>query len=118
MSFIGKKLFRAATPSPMAFAASLSSTASAASVPAAAFLPKAVVTARVIEVVKSVRSAPRTVEVGDHFVATYGFDSLIRKDLVAKLEAEFCVTVPSKDSDSLLSVTETVAYFAGHPKAR
>ena len=114
MSFVGKHLFRGSTSSLKAF---LSSSASA-TVPAAAYLPTAVVTSRVIEVVKSVRSAPRSVEVGDHFVATYGFDSLVRKDLAAKLEAEFCVTVPPKDAENMLSVAEVVAYFAMHPKAR
>jgi acyl carrier protein len=91
------------------------------SVPAAAFLPKAVVTERVISVVKSIRSAPsapREVDIKNHFVADLGFDSMIRKELTTKLGEEFCVTIPAKDSNSLLSVMDSVEYFAAHPKAR
>jgi acyl carrier protein len=88
------------------------------SVPAAAFLPKAVVTERVISVVKSIRSAPREVDIKNHFVADLGFDSMIRKELTTKLGEEFCVTIPAKDANSLLSVMDSVEYFAAHPKAR
>lgn len=88
------------------------------SVPAAAFLPKAVVTERVIGVVKSIRSAPQEVDITNHFVADLGFDSMIRKELTMKLGEEFCVSIPAKDADSLLSVMGTVEYFAAHPRAR
>ena len=87
-------------------------------VPAAAYLPTAQVTERVINIVKTIRSAPRTVEVSHHFVADMGFDSLIRKELATKLEEEFCVALAAKDADSLLSVKAAVDYFSAHPKAR
>ena len=87
-------------------------------VPAAAYLPTAQVTERVINIVKSIRSAPRAVEISHHFVADMGFDSLIRKELSTKLEEEFCVTLAAKDADSLLSVKAAVDYFSAHPKAR
>ena len=87
-------------------------------VPAAAYLPTAQVTERIINIVKTVRSAPRTVEISHHFVADMGFDSLIRKELTTKLEEEFCVSLTAKDADSLLSVKAAVDYFSAHPKAR
>lgn len=91
---------------------------SMSSVPTAAYLDVQEVTERVTNVVKSIRSAPPTVDAGAYFVADLGFDSLIRKELNEKLADEFCVTVPAKDSELFISVASAIQYFSTHPKAR
>jgi acyl carrier protein len=86
--------------------------------PAGSYLSKAEVTARVLDVVKTIRSVPPTVT-SDASFSGLGFDTLIRKELWAKFEDEFCVEVPQKDADAqFVSVEGVVNYFAGHPKAR
>jgi len=86
--------------------------------PAGSYLSKAEVTERVLDVVKTIRSVPPTVT-SDASFSALGFDSLIRKELWAKFEDEFCVEVPQKDADAqFVSVEGVVKYFAGHPKAR
>lgn len=87
-------------------------------VPAGSYLPADDVTNRVLNVVKSIKSTPRTISVESHFTVDLGFDSLLRKDVLSKLEEEFCVPVPAPTADSILSVHSAVKYFSSHPKAR
>jgi acyl carrier protein len=87
-------------------------------IPKGSYLPLQDVEERVISVVKSIRSAPPSVERSHHFVADLHFDSLIRKDLTSKLEDEFCVSVSSKDADQFLAVSDAINFFVNHPKAR
>jgi acyl carrier protein len=83
-----------------------------------AFLNPDGVVDRVVNVVKSVKFAPKNVELGHSFTADYKFDSQLRHNLVAKLEEEFCVKIPSKTAPDLVTVRAVVDYFSTHPKAR
>lgn len=85
--------------------------------PAAGYLPRAEVTQRILNVVKSFPSAPTTVSENDHFVADLGFDSILRKGLNEKLMVEFCVS-HVKESPRFLSVPDAVSYFSTHSRAR
>ena len=88
------------------------------SAPAAAFVPVSEVTDRVLAVVQGLKYAPELVAPDAHFVKDLEFDSLITTDLVEKLGAEFCVPVPTKDAQAMVSVKAAVDFFAAHPKAR
>ena len=83
----------------------------------AAFLPALEVNARVLDVVKSTRFVPDSVQSSATF-NELGFDSMTRKDLWIKLEDEFCVEVPEADATTFLSVEDVTAYFSSNPKAR
>ena len=90
----------------------------ASSSSAASFLAAADVTARVLSVVKTIRSVPPTVSADAKF-AELGFDSMVRKELWTKFEDEFCVEVPPHDAERVfVSVAEVSKYFSAHPKAR
>jgi acyl carrier protein len=86
--------------------------------PAAGLVPEAAVTARVLDVVQGLKWAPESVAVDAHFVNDLEFDSLIQKDLIEKLGAEFCVSIPHKDAKGIVTVKAAVDFFAAHPKAR
>jgi len=89
-----------------------------ASAPPAAFVPVQEVTSRVLNVVQGLKYAPESVAVDAHFVKDLEFDSLITKDLIEKLGAEFCVPVPAKEADKMVTAQAAVDFFAQHPKAR
>jgi acyl carrier protein len=76
------------------------------------------VTTRVVDVVKSVKFAPEKVDLSAALGTDLKFDSFLRKDLYAKLEKEFCVKIPSKITEDLVTVRAIVDYFSTHPKAR
>ena len=86
-------------------------------IPSAGYLPAAEVRDRIFNVVKTIPSAPENLSEFDHFVANFGFDSLIRKNLNEKLMTEFCVS-NTKAPQNFLSVPEAIKYFSTHPKAR
>ena len=86
--------------------------------PSATFLPVDEVKDRVLAVIKSIPSAPFAVDANSHLVANLKFDSLQRKDLAVRLEAEFCVSAPQNFASNILGVPEIVKYFSEHPKAR
>ena len=90
----------------------------ATAVPRGSYLPASEVTERVINVVKTFKSASADVDITKSFVADLKFDSLIRKDFIIRLEEEFCVDVPAIEANNFLSVGDAVNFFAGHPKAR
>ena len=83
-----------------------------------AFLNPDSVSERVVNVVKSMKFTPKNVELSHSFTADYKFDSLLRQTLVNKLEEEFCVKIPSKAAQDLVTVRSVVDYFSTHPKAR
>eukprot|EP01039_Chlorochromonas_danica_P016184 gene16184-19116_t len=83
-----------------------------------AFLNPDSVSERVVNVVKTVKFTPRDIDLSHSFTSDYKFDSLLRQDLIAKLEQEFCVKVPSKVAQDLVTVRSVVDYFSTHPKAR
>ena len=83
-----------------------------------AFLDRKVVEERVITVVKSMPSAPPSINPTARFAADLKFDSFHRKDLFERLSKEFCVNVPSEIADGFVSVESAVNFFAKHPKAR
>ena len=83
----------------------------------AAFLPAVEVSNRVLNVVKSTRFVPDSVQLSATF-NELGFDSMTRKDLWVKLEDEFCVEVPEADATTFLSVEDVTAYFSSNAKAR
>ena len=84
---------------------------------AAGLLPSAQVSSRVLNVVKTIRCVPPSVRATQKF-SELGFDSLYRKDLHSKLEAEFRVDVAEKDAASFQSVEDVTKFFSTHPKAR
>jgi acyl carrier protein len=82
-----------------------------------AFLKEDEVTGRVLTVLKTVKFVPSTVNAETKF-ADLDFDSLLKKDLIAKLSAEFAVKIPDEVTDGFHSVPIVVKYFSTHPKAR
>lgn len=83
-----------------------------------AFLNSDSVADRVVNVVKTVKFTPRDIDLAHSFTADYKFDSLLKKDLLAKLEEEFCLKIPSEVAKDLVTVRAVVDYFSTHPKAR
>lgn len=81
------------------------------------FLAAEDVSDRVMNVLKSIKSVPPTVEAG-HSFAELGFDSLIKKDFWTKLEDEFCVEISEKEATGFKSATDASAFISKHPKAR
>lgn len=84
---------------------------------AAGLLPSAQVSQRVLSVVKTIRCVPPSLSATQKF-SELGFDSLYRKDLHAKLEAEFRVDVAEKDAANFHCADDVTKFFAAHPKAR
>lgn len=84
--------------------------------PAGSYLPHDDVKQRVLNVVKSFKSAPPEIPDDAHFVVDLKFDSLLRKDLVIKLQKEFCV--PALNPDTILSVESATKEFASNPRSR
>ena len=80
-------------------------------------LPSANVSARVVNVLKTIRCVPPSVGASTSF-SELGLDSLHRKDLQSKLEAEFRVELGDKEAAAFQSVQDVTNFFAGHPKAR
>ena len=85
--------------------------------PAAALLPASEVAARVSCVFASMRSSTAGPAADAHLVADLGFDSMERKEVIAKLSAEFCLAI-GEEEDNMLVVNDFIKYFASHPKAR
>ena len=84
---------------------------------AAGLLNSSHVSSRVLNVVKTIRCVP------DNMAATtkfndVGFDSLYRKDLAAKLQAEFRVDLTEKDVANFHNCEDVTKFFSSHPKAR
>jgi acyl carrier protein len=82
-----------------------------------AFLDQTSVSARVIDVVKSTYGVPPSVS-DESSLATLGFDSLLRKDLLVNLENEFCIQIPEKDIKAFTTIGDASKYIATNPKAR
>jgi acyl carrier protein len=88
-------------------------------IPKESYLNEGEVTARVINVITSIRSSPPCVHPNSYYVRDLNFDSMIRNELVGKLSNEFCVPISDDVADSItISVAGTIKYFASHPKAR
>lgn len=87
------------------------------SLPSSSFLPATQVCSRVRVVIKDMYSLPNVRE-NDHFVADLGLDSLQRKAVLDRLASEFCVTIPSAQADTILSIDSASKFFTEHPKAR
>lgn len=87
-------------------------------IPAASYLPKEVVTERVMKVVRGTKFCKTSLTPTSHFVADMGFDSAIRKTLNNQLAEEFCVRLDAATRESFTSVDAVIRYFASHPKAR
>mmetsp|Transcript_7451 Transcript_7451/g.7673 ORF Transcript_7451/g.7673 Transcript_7451/m.7673 type:complete len:102 (-) Transcript_7451:210-515(-) len=88
------------------------------SVPPQAFLPVSDIRSRVLETLQSIPSSSKAATENSHLVADLGFDSLLRKEFVMKLEAEFCVSIPATKATSILSIPDAIQFFSQHPKAR
>lgn len=88
--------------------------------PAAGFLSKPEVLCRVLGVVSTFRSAPPTSSISEnaYFTTDLGFDTMMREELVEKLESEFTVPFPAGKAASYPSVSSVVDYFSSHPKAK
>ena len=71
-------------------------------------------------VVSTFRSAPSTSSISEdaYFTTDLGFDTMMRKDLIGKLESEFTVSFPEGEASSYPSVRSVVDYFSSHPKAK
>jgi NADH dehydrogenase (ubiquinone) 1 alpha/beta subcomplex 1 len=39
-------------------------------------------------------------------------------EIVMAIEEEFCIEIPDSEADKILSITDAVAYIAGHPMAK
>jgi acyl carrier protein len=109
-------MLRVVSSVPKAARRLLSSSSSA--VPAACYLPSEEVTGRVINVVRSFKSAPPVISPECSFGPDLEFDSMMMKELVERLGEEFCVDIPASNGNNINGVKEAVAYFSAHPKAR
>jgi acyl carrier protein len=87
-------------------------------IPKDCYLDPKEVAIRVIDVVKTMRSAPEKIDSSLFFVKDLNFDSSQRKELYGKFAEEFCVPLEYKETESFLSIDSVVKYFSNHSKAR
>jgi acyl carrier protein len=95
----------------------VSKMSTSAAIPSSSYLQKEVVTARVCSAIKDMYALPAVGD-KDHFVATLGLDSLQRKAVLERLSSEFCVSIPTSQAETILSIDSAVKFFGEHPKAR
>lgn len=88
------------------------------SFPASSLLPKDIVVERVIESARKIKSTPLNVSQSSHLVYDLNFDSLLRKQFVDNVSAEFCVKIEPAVATSIVTVDDAVLYISTHPKAR
>lgn len=86
--------------------------------PPGSFLPLDECTSRVMQALKTVPAMPQEATAGQLFAAELGFDSLMRRELVQKAAAEFCLEIPAADADKFFNGEAIAAYVAASPKAR
>ena len=89
-----------------------------AQVPAACYLPVDQVKERVIDVVRSMKEAPSVIADNACFGSDLQFDSMLIKEVVSRLEDEFCVSIPTEKVDTMYGVEAAVSYFSSHTHAR
>uniref|UniRef100_A0A7S1XJI3 Acyl carrier protein n=1 Tax=Erythrolobus australicus TaxID=1077150 RepID=A0A7S1XJI3_9RHOD len=76
--------------------------------------PQPSVAERVMKVVSSFEKVKQEkVNESAHFVNDLGLDSLDTVELVMNFEDEFKIEIPDKDADSIMSVTDAIAYLKG-----
>jgi acyl carrier protein len=102
------------------YAPRLSRAASAVAVeaPAGSYLSSNEVSARVLEVLKSVKSCPADVTFEHNFASDLRFDSMIRKEIINKVSDQFCVPISAADSEKFVNGGAIAQYISKHPKAR
>lgn len=87
--------------------------------PKEALLPMEEVRHRVHSVLASFNRTPETIEDTKLFMGDYKLDSLQVKNLLSRMEAEFCVKVePRSTVEQLVNAEAVTKYFANHPRAR
>jgi acyl carrier protein len=86
--------------------------------PQQCYLPRSIVLRRVGDVISSLRESPIVDSEEKYLVADFKLDSLRRKELLSKLEEEFCVKINLDNQEKMLSVKDIVTYFSSHPKSR
>lgn len=97
------------------FSRTLASTVEA---PAGSYLPKEVVSARVLNVLRTIKPVPENVTLEQNFASDLQFDSMLRRELNTKLSDEFCIHLTGADSDKFVNGNSVVGFFSKHPKAR
>eukprot|EP00996_Jenningsia_fusiforme_P005375 NODE_6327_length_582_cov_108.230769_g5916_i0.p1 GENE.NODE_6327_length_582_cov_108.230769_g5916_i0~~NODE_6327_length_582_cov_108.230769_g5916_i0.p1 ORF type:complete len:129 (+),score=26.84 NODE_6327_length_582_cov_108.230769_g5916_i0:68-454(+) len=81
------------------------------------FIPKEVVTQRILKVVSEFDKVSKEVTDSSHFVNDLGLDSLDVVEVVMALEQEFQVELHSSEAELIHSVRDAVDFFSGHPAA-
>lgn len=93
-------------------------TSAAIEAPAGSYLSADVVSSRVLDVMRSIKSCPHTVTLEQSFASDLQFDSMIRRELNNRLSDEFCIHLNSADSEKFVNGNSVVGFFSKHPKAR
>ncbi|KAK8808428.1 hypothetical protein WA158_008329 [Blastocystis sp. Blastoise] len=86
---------------------------------AQSFLDKALVTDRMVSVVKgfdAVDAAKVTPKA--HFTKDLGLDSLNVVELLLAVEEEFCVEIPDDVAEKIHSVDDAINFVSSHPQAK
>lgn len=86
--------------------------------PGRSYLPPAEVLQRVTEALQSIKPCPTDINMESNFASDLKFDSMIRKEINARVADEFCVHISSDVSDSFINGAAIVEYIAKHPQAR
>eukprot|EP01004_Peranema_trichophorum_P000019 NODE_10024_length_546_cov_171.858156_g9379_i0.p1 GENE.NODE_10024_length_546_cov_171.858156_g9379_i0~~NODE_10024_length_546_cov_171.858156_g9379_i0.p1 ORF type:complete len:139 (+),score=16.41 NODE_10024_length_546_cov_171.858156_g9379_i0:70-486(+) len=81
------------------------------------FLPRDVVTARVLKVISEFDKVAKIPKIEDHFVNDLGLDSLDVVELVMALEMEFQTEIHTTEAEMIETVKDAIDFFCGHPKA-
>eukprot|EP00996_Jenningsia_fusiforme_P004321 NODE_5138_length_714_cov_109.777444_g4771_i0.p1 GENE.NODE_5138_length_714_cov_109.777444_g4771_i0~~NODE_5138_length_714_cov_109.777444_g4771_i0.p1 ORF type:complete len:129 (-),score=32.10 NODE_5138_length_714_cov_109.777444_g4771_i0:261-647(-) len=82
------------------------------------FIPKEVVTQRILKVVSEFDKVSKEVTDSSHFVNDLGLDSLDVVEVVLAIEQEFNVDLSNQDAEKIQSVAEAIEVFSQHPQAQ
>ncbi|KAG6557185.1 hypothetical protein Mapa_001112 [Marchantia paleacea] len=83
------------------------------------YLDKAVVTDRVLALVKKMEKVdPAKVQPTSHFQNDLGLDSLDTVEIVMAFEEEFRIEIPDSEADKIFSCQDAIQYIASQPRAK